>query len=390
MSAVLENSPTDVLPPIETQTTTALALVARSITEINALEVVIAELESRYEGVVFDVTTTEGMEAARKARQTIREPRYTLQRMRKEAKAPLNQLKKGIDEQAEGYISRISAIEDPVHLQIETEEARKEAERQARIEAERKRVADLRERIAILRGNRMLTASSGSELIGEHISDIEKMALDDTFAEFLEEAKSAKAEGLDWLTKLRGAAELHEAEQARLKAEREELARQQAAQAAERARIAEEERQGRLKREAEEREHQEQLRRQREEAEAEDRRRREALAQEERQQQARLQAARELADREERERVAAREAEDKRLADARAELDRQQAALGQIKEATDAPVQDRAASLTAALRWRPKDDAIIHVLSTTYNVPRETVVTWIVEMAQRLQSRSAA
>jgi hypothetical protein len=36
--------------------------------------------------------------------------------------------------------------------------------------------------------------------------------------------------------------------------------------------------------------------------------------------------------------------------------------------------------------WRPKDSAIIDLLSNTYTVPRETAVKWIVDLAKRLEA----
>ena len=103
---------------------------------------------------------------------------------------------------------------------------RKERERIAKEEAEAKakrvRTAAIRERIDELRGNQMLTATSGSDLIAQHFSDLEKLPVNETFEEFEEEARATKDAGLLRLHALYDAALEHETEQARLATERAE------------------------------------------------------------------------------------------------------------------------------------------------------------------------
>jgi hypothetical protein len=114
---------------------------------------------------------------------------------------------------------------------------RKERERIAKEEAEAKakraRTAAIRERIDELRGNQMLTATSGSDLIAQHFSDLEKLPVNETFEEFEEEARKTKEAGLLRLHALYDAALEHETEQARLATERAENERQAAARQAE-------------------------------------------------------------------------------------------------------------------------------------------------------------
>jgi colicin import membrane protein len=357
---------------------TAIVEVQTAVAEFDKVAAGLAELQKQYGGVVYDVTTTKGMDEAKAARAAVREPRYEIERVRKAAKAPILKLGKELDDRAKAITADILKIEEPIDEQIKNEEARKEAEKQAKIAAEQKRVADLQERVAELRGNRMLSPTSGSELIAEHISDLEGAAVDDTFQEFREQAEAAKAEGLEWLRNVHAAAVGHEAEQARIKAEREELARLRAEQAerdrlaeierkalaekqaaeaaAERARIAEEERQAKALRDAEAAKQAEELRLMR-------------LAQET----AAAAERKRIAD-EEAAAKAIRDAEAKKLADERAEFERQQAEARRIKEEQER-VQREQARLASIKK--PSDDELLGVLAKHYNVPATKVVEWL-------------
>jgi hypothetical protein len=218
----------DTQQPIESPTTTALAVVTKSIAEINAVDSTIADLESKYRGVVFAVDTAEGMDEARKARAAIREPRYALQNIEKGVKAALNGLKTSVGEQIGPYITRIEAIEDPVHLQIKGQEEREEATRKAKKEAEARRIAAIEERISDIRETVTLAAGKSSEQIQQFITELEAVAVDATFAEFQPRAETAKAATLVKLQAVHKAAVDLEAQQKKLEEERAVLARQQA------------------------------------------------------------------------------------------------------------------------------------------------------------------
>lgn len=230
----------------ETQTTTALALVTRSLTDLKEIATNVAALEQKYKGVVFDVKTTAGMKAACEARVAIRKPRYTIQTMQKDAKASLNSLKKAVDDQAEAVITRIAAIEDPVHEQISNEEKRKEEEKKAREEAERVRVAAIQARIEEIRQLPLEVSGERIERIDDAIKLLVAFEIDDTFAELKQQAEGAKATTLIRLRAAHTKARAFEDEQARLTQERAENERirleNEARVAAQRAQLAEEER----------------------------------------------------------------------------------------------------------------------------------------------------
>lgn len=229
-----------------TQSTEMIAVTA-AVAEFDRVAAGIADLKKKYDKVVFDVATTSGMAQAKAARLAVRQPRYEIERIRKDAKAPILALGKHLDTEAKRITTELLAIEGPIDQAIKNEEDRKERERLAKIEAERQRVAALQERVAELRGNQSLSASSGSALLAQHVEDLEALIVDDSFQEFEQQARDAKAGGLGRLREILAAAIAHEAEQARIQAEREELAR---LREADEKRRAEEEERARVEREA--------------------------------------------------------------------------------------------------------------------------------------------
>ena len=339
---------------------TELTEVSKAVAEFDRVGTGLAELRKQYGNVVYDVTTAAGMSEAKAARAAIREPRYEIERIRKAAKAPILALGKKLDSEAARITGELEKLEKPIDNAIKAEEERKEAEKEARIQAEMKRVTDLQERVAELRGCPNLSASSGSDLIAGHISDLEALPIDESLQEYQQQGADAKAAGLQRLRDLHAAALAHEAEQERIKAEREELARLRKAeeerQAAERARLAEEERVARAAREAEARKQAEEIRKQREEQEA--------------------------AARAEREKNAA---EERRLREERAEFQRQQ---DEARKAREAEERERAELARIAALKRPDDAELVEVLANHYRAPIETVIGWLA--ATNWKKRKAA
>jgi colicin import membrane protein len=326
---------------------TELETVSKALTDINAVSTGIADLTSQYGGVVYEVATTVGMDEAKAARLAIRTPRYEVERIRKAAKAPLLALGKKLDAEASRIESELLKIETPIDQQIKAEEARKETERQAKIDAEVRRVADLQERVAELRGCQTLSPTDGSKLIADHIQDLERMFIDDSYQEFQQQAIDAKAGGLARLEALHTAAVAHEAEQARIKAEREELARHRAAQAL---RDAEE----KATRDAEAARHAAQMKKEREEHEAAARIERQRIADEN-------EAAQKI-----------RDAEAAKLAQERAELAHQQEELRKAQEPPKPAVTKRGVAVKP-----PSAVELIDVLAKHYKAHPDTIIDWL-------------
>jgi colicin import membrane protein len=322
---------------------TELTEVSNAVTEFDRVGAGLAELRKQYGGVVYDVTTTAGMNDARAARAAIREPRYEIERIRKAAKAPILALGKKLDAEAARITSELEKLEQPIDDAIKVEEDRKEREKERRIQAELARVEALQERVAELRGCPNLTASSGSELIAGHIGDLERLLVDESLQEYQQAGADAKAAGLARLRELHAAALTHEAEQARIKAEREELAQLHAEQK-------KRDDEAKALRDAEISKQNEELHKQREEQEAE--------------------AARVRAE---------QAAEAKRLADERVEIARQQEEIRKAQEPPPAPPPPPPAPVSrrGVAVPVPKADEIIDVLSKHYRARSDTIIEWL-------------
>jgi hypothetical protein len=103
------------------------------------------------------------------------------------------------------------------------------------VKAEQDRVAAIHERIAEFRGAVEMVlrySPMPSAQIAEHIEDLKKLPLDDSFQEYKGNAEIEMADALRRLEELRVAAVNREAEDARLAVERAELDRQRAEQVA--------------------------------------------------------------------------------------------------------------------------------------------------------------
>lgn len=327
---------------------TDIELVQTALVEFDRVAAGLAQLEKNYAGVVYDVEEPRGLEHAKAARVALRTPRYEVERIRKSAKAPLLAIGKKLDTEAARITSEIMKLEDPIDQQIKTEEWRKGAEKQAAIAAEARRQADIQTRIAAIR-NRASIGTASSAQIDQERADLANLPIDESFAEFQQQATDAKGATLNTLEQLHAAAVAREAEAERIKAERVELARLRAEQeqrdVAERARLAEEDRLARAQRDA-------------------------------------ANAQQEAANRAERERIAeesrlareAQAAETERLARERAAFERQLAETRAAQDAVDAKAREEAR--LASIK-KPADAEIIRVLAEHYRVPQAKVKQWL-------------
>lgn len=333
----------------------------------------------------FDVTTTAGMEIAKKHRAIFRDEfRIAIEKAREDRKAPILEIGRLIDGKAKEIAAEVAPYEKRFDDAIKAEEKRKADVKAAKEEAERQRVNGIRVKIDEIK-------MCPTNAVGKSAADIQA-AIDELFAheitleEFMEfsgEADQAKCAALGKMQDALTAQQAHEAEQQRLAEERAELERQRAEQA-ERERLAavaraEEDRKAREEREAEEA----RLRAEREAHEAELRRQREAdearLAEQRaelQRQQDELNAARAEQARKEQEAREAAEAEERRKAEA--------AAAAQARREQEEREQAEADARELARRERvqfelngPGDVAIVEVLAAHYGVTNGDVVGWI-------------
>jgi colicin import membrane protein len=228
------------------------------IQEYSATEAALATLAERYKGVVYDVTTKEGMAAAKAGRNEIRGYRTALEAKRVEIKAPALERCRLIDSEAKRITAALEDLEGPIAAQIKKEEDRIAAEKAAKEEALRKRTEEIMNRLQAMRELPVKAFSATSEQMQEFITALESQEInEETFGDFQSDAENLREATLATLklnlnTKLQ-----QEAEAKRLAEERAELERKQAEQAArdaEAARLREEaERESRRKIEEEER-----------------------------------------------------------------------------------------------------------------------------------------
>lgn len=308
-----------------------------AIAEYSPTAAALNDLRARLENVAYDLSTGKGMDVAKKDRAEVRGLRVALEAKRVELKAPALERSRLIDAEAKALTAELVALEQPIDAQIKAEEGRKAAEKAAKEQAEREAAAKVQTRFDDLRDVVGLMVGKASNVIACTYNDVAKFSptLED-FGDRAGEAAQAKAQVLAKLEEMRVAAEAHEAEQARIEADRQELAHQRAEQEArdkaERDRLAAERaafeaEQAAARAEAKKREDADRARR-----DEEDRKARESRA-----------------------------AEDKRIADARAELEAQQRAIREAEEAKAAAArkaeQDAADAAAAAERKRLDNEA---------------------------------
>jgi hypothetical protein len=184
-----------------------------AIQALQRVDVGIADLREQYLGKVYEVTTTVGMDEAKKARAAIRECRYQVPKIAKEAADRLNQLKKDIKGEAERITTALLEIEEPIDAQIKAEEELKEAERveKARLAAENQRILD--DKIIRIAKLPITVVGRPSEEIRNFIETIESRELGVEFTgETRDRAEKAKAEALEEMREILVDAENNEAQ----------------------------------------------------------------------------------------------------------------------------------------------------------------------------------
>jgi len=324
------------------------------IQEYSQTEAALVALRDEYAGKVYEVDTTSGMADAKEARATVRSYRTALETMRKDIKAPALERCRLIDTEAKRITTELRELEDPIDAQIKGHEAKKEAERQAKIDAELKRVETIQETIEVIRSMSAKTSvTSTSEQIAKQLAEAQEIEITPFFAEFTDSAQAAKDTAVLALKGLHAERVAYEAEQEKIKVERAELAR---------------------------------LREEQEKREAEDRAKREAI-------EAEAQAKREADEKKQREALEAErkkqekaqakiDAENKRLADERAALKAEQQRIADEKESerkTEEKRKAEAAALAKKSKY-PGEQAIVSALAEYFSVTDEIARSWLAEL----------
>lgn len=333
------------------------------IAEYSETAAALADLRARHAGVVYDITVPKEMRAAKEARAELRGLRTGLEKKRVEIKAPALERCRLIDAEAKRITAELVALEEPIDVQIKAEEARAESERLAKLEAERLRVEAIQQKIQAIRDVPAGLVGKPSVVIAGQLANLQKTVLDeDELGEHFLAARDALDAAISRVNLLYIDQVAHEAEQKRIAAEREELARIRAENE-------------RLQREAEERRLADERKAAAERAEADRLAQveRDRLAAEERAQREAEQAARDEAARAERE---AQEAAD------RARREQEQAALQAERErqaAEQRKLDEQAAQLKRDQQAAAKKAEADRLANLGLREAAEAAVAWFID-----------
>jgi colicin import membrane protein len=194
------------------------------IAEYSRTAAALSELRTRLAGIVYDVTTTAGMAAAKRDRAEVRDLRTGLERERVRIKAPALERCRLIDAEAKTITAELEALESPIDDQIKAEECRKEAEKQEKINREFARVEAIQTALHELHMESAVTGKSSAQ-ITERLEAMRALVLDPLiYQEMMPQAQIAKGQAIDKLVMALDAAKYAEAEAAKVEAERKELA----------------------------------------------------------------------------------------------------------------------------------------------------------------------
>ena len=209
-------------------------LVAYSMTEAG-----LATLRADLAGKTYDLTTVKGNDVARGDRLRCVTLRTSLEKRRKEFKAPALAYGKLIDTEAARIPAGIEALEAPIDAQIRADEARREAERAERARIEREKAEAHAARLATVNGyaDRCRAPDMTADRISAGMARLEAADLSDPDNARAVELADARCRTLETMRLLHAQAQSREAEAARQEAIRLENERQAAALAEERKRI---------------------------------------------------------------------------------------------------------------------------------------------------------
>lgn len=339
-----------------------------AIVEYNATESALAELREKYKGLIFDVSTTKGMDQAKEARKELRTLRTSLELMRKDLKAPVLLRGEKIDAEAKRITAALSALEDPIDEQIKAQERAQEAAKAERERLRRERAILIAGRIDDIRRLPIDAISKSSAEIAEIIRGAKLQSFETGFDEFAADAWQARDRAVAELETLHAAKLAQEQEAERLKAERE---RQEAERRAAEAKA---------KAEREEAERLASIERMRL-AQEQEKRDAEAKAERDRLEAERVEFERQRREFEAQKEAAAKAVREREEAEARAKAEKERA------EREQAEAKARAEAEEIARRKRedferngPGKAEILRVLADHYTVSTETVADWLSQL----------
>jgi hypothetical protein len=203
----------------------SIAQVESALSELDKVSAGIADLAERHPvDLVFDVASAKGMREAVAHRAAWRDPRLSVERARKAAKAPVLALGKDIDARAAWITEQLLLGEEPVDKQIKAEQERQETARREAALAESARITAIQEALADIHMEAMAVIGKPSDVILAKMREMDARVLDPlVFQESINQARAAKTAAIEKLEMAFNAAKHTESEAARVAAERAEL-----------------------------------------------------------------------------------------------------------------------------------------------------------------------
>jgi len=202
------------------------------IAEYTKTAAALADLRQRHAGVVYDVTVSKEMKLAKEARAELRGLRTSLEKTRVEIKAPALERCRLIDAEAKRITAELVALEEPIDVQIKTEEARAETARLEKLEAERLRVEAIQRKIQAIRDVPGSLVGKPSVIISGQLANLQKTVLDEAElgADYLTatDALTAAISRVEQLLAAQQEADAEKKRQAERDAEMEAMRKQQA------------------------------------------------------------------------------------------------------------------------------------------------------------------
>lgn len=181
------------------------------------------------------ITNDDGRTECHAAAMKARAARVAIEKAGKDARDDATAFSKAVIAEEKRLVAIIEPEQDRLLKLRDEWDAKIEAEKAAKAEEERMRVAGIRERITHMGNVAVMAVGAGSEAIAAAVRRIEEIVIGEPFAEFATEAEGVKRATLSRLSDLLAAALAREAEAARLaeekriadeKAERERLERE--------------------------------------------------------------------------------------------------------------------------------------------------------------------
>ncbi len=210
------------------------------LVKYSATEAGLAALKAELAGKTYDLKTTKGDQAARADRLRCVTLRTTLEKRRKDFKAPALAYGKLIDTEAARITAEIEALEAPIDAQIKADEQRRAAEKAEKERIEREAQERHAARLQTIAGYLLRCQEVGmtAERIARGIQMLTDSDVSDTDAARAEALAGAKARALEQMQVLHAQATAREAEAARQEAIRLENERRAAELAEQERRIA--------------------------------------------------------------------------------------------------------------------------------------------------------